>query len=458
MAKLISTNPADNYAILGETEISTEQKIKEKVKSAHASQKDWNTIGLPKRIKLLKSLIPLFTTQKEKLALLASREMGMPYSEAVDDLNSGIEYFTWYLENAEKYLKPEVTFEDKNEIHKVFYEPKGVVAVIVPWNFPFSNFIWQVGQNLIVGNTVVFKHSEETPLFGKEIEKIFTNSKVPSGVFNEVYGDGKVGDMLVHQEIDMICFTGSSKAGKQLYKIGAEKFIPVLMELGGSAPGIVFEDADVDKVVESIYFNKFLNCGQVCDGLKRLIVHESKFEKIVNKLKKIVKAKKVGIAENKDTEIGPLVAKRQLELLQEQVEDAVSKGAEIITGGKTPEGLKGAFYEPTLIVNVNRDMRLWQEEVFGPVLPIIPFKTYDKAIELANDTRYGLGSYIFTEDKQKFERASSEINTGMVSHNNVIYLKPCNPFGGNKDSGLGREHGKYGFYELCQIKIVAMEK
>ncbi len=457
MAKLISTNPS-NYEILGEIEVSTEKEIQEKVELAHGSQKDWNAIGLSKRIGLLKSLLPLFNSQKEKLALLASKEMGMPYSEAIDDLNSGIEYFTWYLENAEKYLKPEITFEDENEVHKVIYEPKGVVIVIVPWNFPFSNIIWQVGQNLIVGNTVVFKHSEETPLFGKEIEKIFLDSRLPSGVFNEVYGDGEVGDILARQDISMICFTGSSRVGKQLYKIAAEKFIPVLMELGGSAPGIVFEDADIDKVFESIYFNKFLNCGQVCDGLKRLIVHESKFDEVVDKLKKIVENKKVGNAKNEDTEIGPLVAKRQLELLQEQVKDAISKGAEIVTGGKIPEGLKGAFYEPTLVININRDMRIWQEEVFGPVLPIVRFKTYEEAIKLANDTKYGLGSYVFTEDKQNFIKASSEIETGMVSHNNVLYLKPCNPFGGNKDSGLGKEHGKYGFHELCQIKIVSMEK
>ena len=456
MAKLISINPS-NYEVLGEVEMSTEKEIVEKVVSAHASQKNWKALGLTKRIELLKSLLPLFTSKKEELALLSSKKMGMPYSEAVDDLNSGIEYFTWYLENAEKYLKPEITFEDENEIHKVIYEPKGVAAVIVPWNFPFSNFIWQVGQNLIVGNVVIFKHSEEIPLFSKEIENIFADSKVPQGVFNEIYGSGQVGNMLVHQDINMICFTGSSKVGKQLYKTAAEKFIPLLMELGGSAPGIVFEDADVDKIIESIYFNKFLNCGQVCDGLKRLIVHENKFEEVVDKLKKIVESKKIGMAENKDTDIGPLVAKRQLKLLQEQVKDAISGGAEIVTGGKSPEILKGAFYEPTLIVRVNRNMRIWKEEVFGPVLPIVPFKTYDEAIALANDTKYGLGGYIFTEDKKLFEKASSEINTGMVSHNNILYLKPCDPFGGNKDSGLGREHGKYGFHELCKIKIISME-
>lgn len=458
MTKLVSTNPSKNYEVIGEVEISSEKEIQDKVKQARSAQKNWESIGLPERVRLLKHLVSLFSERKEALSLLISQEMGMPISQSIDDIGSGIEYFEWYLNNAEKCLKPETTHEDGNEIHRVFYEPVGVVAVIVPWNFPFSNFVWQVGQNLIVGNTVIFKHSEETPLFGKEIEKTFKDSDIPKGVFSEIYGDGKVGDILVHQEIDMICFTGSSRVGKQLYKIGAEKFIHVLMELGGSAPGIVFEDADIDKVIENIYIAKFLNCGQVCDGLKRLIVHESRFEEIVEKLKNIIQSKKVGISEDKETEIGPLVAKRQLKLLQEQIEDAVSKGAKIVTGGKSPGNLKGAFYEPTLIIDVNRNMRIWQEEVFGPVLPVIPFKTYEEAIELANDTRYGLGGYIFTEDKELFLKTTSEIKTGMIGLNNVSYVMPCNPFGGCKDSGIGREHGKYGFHDVSRVKIVSMEK
>ncbi|MBI4176336.1 MAG: aldehyde dehydrogenase [Candidatus Aenigmarchaeota archaeon] len=458
MTKLISTNPSRNYEVLGEVNISSEKEIQDKVKLARSAQKNWGPIGISRRVKLLKTLVLAFAEKKEKLALLISQEMGMPFSQAIEDLNSGIRYFSWYLDNAETYLKPEITHEDDNEIHKVVYEPVGVVAVIVPWNFPFSNFVWQAGQNLTAGNAVVFKHSEETPLFGREIEKVFDLSEIPRGVFNEVYGGGEVGNLLVHQDIDMICFTGSSKIGKQLYRIGAEKFIPVLMELGGSAPGIVFEDSDIDKVIESIYINKFLNCGQVCDGLKRLIVHESKFQEVVKKLTAVIQGKRVGPAEDKNTEIGPLVAKRQLELLQEQVKDAVTKGAKIISGGKPPGNLKGAYYEPSLIVNVNRNMRIWQEEVFGPVLPVVSFKTYEEAIELANDTKYGLGGYVFTEDKKLFQRASSGIRTGMVAHNNVTYLMPCNPFGGCKDSGIGREHGKYGFREVCKTKTVSMEK
>ncbi len=458
MAKLTSFNPSTNE-VLGEVEISTEQEIKDKVALARKAQPNWQSIGLEKRLELLQSVLTIFENKKEELALLASREMGMPYWQSLLDFEeNGIGYFRWYLENAKKYLSPEVTFENDNEIHTVYYEPKGVVAVISPWNFPFSNFVWQTIQNLIVGNTVVYKHSEEVPLFGKEIEKAFKESNVPEGVFNEVYGDGKVGDLLVHQDIDMIGFTGSTKVGKYLYKVASEKFIPILLELGGSAPGIVFEDADVDKVIDSIYFGRFFNTGQACDGLKRLIVHESKLDELTSKLETLLLSKKLGIAEQKDTDLGPLVAKRQLDLLQSQMQDALEKGAKIITGGKRPENLDGVFYEPTLLTNITPEMRVWKEEVFGPVLPIVSFKTFDEAMNLANDTCYGLGGYIFTEDKERLEKASRAINTGMISHNNVTYLKPCNPFGGNKDSGFGREHGKYGFHELCKIKVVSKEK
>jgi len=457
MVKIKSINPSTGN-VIGEVPASSEQDVKEKVKLARSAQKSWQEIGLTGRVKKLKQVVQLFVERKDDFAKLISEEMGMPITQAVEDVSMGIDYFEWYLDNAEKYLTSEVTYEDEREIHRVFYEPVGVVASIVPWNFPFSNFVWQVGQNLVVGNTVVFKHSEETVLVGKEIEKVFDDSQVPKGVFNELYGGGDVGNLLVNQDIDMICFTGSSEVGKELYKLAGEKFIRVLMELGGSAPGIVFEDADVDKIVETIYFNKFLNCGQVCDGLKRLIVHESRFDEVVEKLKRVVVSKKVGLADKKETDIGPLVSERQVEVLKLQVKDAVSKGARVIIGGKESENSKGFFYEPTLLTKVTKDMRVWNEEVFGPVLPIVSFKTYDEAIILANDTNYGLGGYVFTEDKQLAKKAASEIKTGMVGHNNVSYLKPCNPFGGYKNSGFGREHGKFGFHELCQVKVVSFEK
>lgn len=455
--KLKSINP-HNYSAVGEVNISTEQEIKEAVKKANEAKDYWKELGVAKRAALLRKVVKQFVKRKGELAKLASKEMGMPISQSRADTDDAIRYFYWYLDNAEKILEPEVTFEDKDSKHIVYHEPIGVAAVIVPWNFPPSNFVWGAGEALIAGNTVVFKDSEEVPLFGKLIEEIFTSCHLPDGVFQEVYGDGKVGALLVHQDIDLICFTGSSAVGTKLYKIAADKFIRVLLEMGGSAPGIVFEDADLDKVLESIYINRFMNTGQACDALKRLIVAESRFDEVVKKLKSYLKIKKIGNPMDPETEIGPLVAKRQLELLESQVKDAIDKGAKAVTGGKRPKNLGGAYYEPTILINVKPNMRVWYEEVFGPLLPVVKFKTEEEAIRLANDTKYGLGAYVLTEDKKRAARVSSQIQSGMVSVNNIGYIKPCNPFGGYKQSGIGREHGKFGFQDVTQVKLVTSEK
>lgn len=455
--KLVSINPA-NYEVIGEVDFSSEKEIVQKVKKANIAKKGWKELGVEGRIKSLRKVIDKFAKNKEKFAQLATREMGMPITQSRFDMDEAIRYFGWYLDNAKKYLSPEIIYEDDKSVHKVFYEPYGVATVITPWNFPLSNFVWGAGQNLIVGNTVVYKTSEECPLFGKLLEEIINNSDLPAGVFSEVYGDGRVGDFLVHQDINLISFTGSTKVGKHLYKVAAEKFIKAVMELGGSAPGIVFIDANLDEVIETIYLNRFTNCGQMCDALKRLIVHESVFDDVVEKLRKKLESLRVGDPTDETTDIGPLVAKRQLELLEGQVKDAIDKGAKIITGGNRVENLKGAFFQPTILINVTENMRVWQEEVFGPVLPIASFRTDDEAIKMANDTKYGLGSYIYTKDKNKALEISSRIDAGMVSINNASYLQPCSPFGGYKDSGIGREHGKFGFAELTQVKIVAIEK
>ena len=241
--------------------------------------------------------------------------------------------------------------------------------------------------------------------------------------------------------------------------MGAEKFIKVLLELGGSSPGIICEDADIDAVLASIYSARFDNNGQMCDAIKRLIVHESRVKEAVEKLQKLLESKKVGDPDDPETDFGPLVAKRQLLKLQEQIEDAVNKGAKVVIGGKSlEEELEGAFYAPTLLTGVTRDMKVWQEEVFGPVLPVVTFKTDQEAIELANDTKYGLGAYVFTQNKKRALKVAGQLEAGMVSINNAYYLNPASPFGGYKMSGMGREHGKYGLQDLSQIKVVAIEK
>ena len=457
MKKLQSINPS-NYKVLGTVEISTVKEIEDKVTLARRAQKQWGSLDLVKRVELLRNAFDELKTRKKEFALVQSREMGMPIGESLADFDASVDYADWYFEHAQTYLAPETTFEDKKEIHQVFREPIGVVAVIVPWNFPFANFVWGALQSLIAGNSVVFKHSEECPLSGKFLEDTVAKH-LPKGVFGEVYGAGDVGSSLVSQDIDMIAFTGSTKTGKYLYELAGKKFIKAVMELGGSAPGVIFADADLDLAVGNVCSNRLLNQGQCCDGLKRLIVEEAVFDDVVKRTASAFSAKKIGNAEDKATEIGPLVAKRQLDLLVAQVRDAKAKGANVVTGGNSLEDkLGGAFFEPTVLTGITNGMRVWNEEVFGPVLPVVKFKTEEEAVELANQTVYGLGSYVFTKDKAKADRVCRAIESGMVSINGTNYVMPFNPFGGYKNSGFGREHGKYGFHEVTQIKVIARNK
>lgn len=455
--KLVSINPSTN-AVLGEVEMSTKEEIDAKVKSARKAQQSWRELGIEGRNKILRNFYDLLEKNKQELAELQSTEMGMIISESVGDIEGSIDYLRWYSDHASEHLSPYTTFENDKEIHRVYREPRGLVASIIPWNYPLANFVWQCGQSLVAGNMVILKHSEEVPLFEKRLEELAVEAKIPAGVLSFVYGDGKVGDMLAHADIDMLCFTGSTKTGKYLYTVAAEKFIPAVMEMGGSAPGIIFADADLDSVIDTVYGNRFMGCGQMCDGLKRLIVHKSRYDEVIKLLTEKINAKQVGQAIDPATELGPLVAERQVQALEIQVEDARAKGATIITGGKRPTGFDGAYYEPTLITGVTKDMKVWTEEVFGPVLPVVSFETVQEAIELANDTKYGLGAFVFTTDKELMSRVSAQLQSGMVSQNNLSYIKPYDPFGGYKQSGLGREHGKYGFEDVTQVKVIAQEK
>ncbi len=458
MTKLISTNPAKNYEVIGFVNVSTPYEIKQKVAFAQKVKTYWKELGVAKRVKLLEPIYKRLIKDKDELAHLITKEIGKPIKQSLDDIEWDISFFKSWLENGAKYLKDEVTYEDQKQIHKIVYEPLGVAAAIAPWNYPCDMFLWGVIPNLIAGNPVVFKHSEETPLTGKKMEEIMGAANLPKGVFSEVYGDSEVGRSLVGENVDFIWFTGSSKVGKSLYEIAGKKFIKVILEMGGSNPAIVFDDINIDKIIDKIYDERFQNCGQVCDALKRLIVHKSKIDEVVAKLKKKVEEKKLGDPENLNTDIGSLVAKRQLELLESQVKDAIKKGAKVITGGKRPGNLEGAYYQPTILTSIKQNMRVWKEETFGPVLVVVPFSSEEEAIKLANDTNYGLGAIVFTSDKERAWRVASKIKSGTVEVNLANHWLACNPFGGYKESGMGREHGKYGFLELTQLKIISMEK
>lgn len=458
--KIVSLNPSNNYEIIGEVDSSTPHEIDEKIINARKAYITWSRLTITKRIAFLEGLYQEFIRRKNDIRSIMSQEVGMPISLCDQiEIDLGLRYMRGYLDCAQEWLAPEITYETADEIHYLYCEPKGVAGISVPWNYPFSIFIWAVIQNLLVGNTVVLKHSEECPLLGKLLEEIIDSAGLPGGIFNEVYGDGStVGEYLMKSAIDLIWFTGSTGVGKHLYTIAAEKLIPAILELGGSSAGIIFEDADISMAIESIYFNRFINSGQTCDGLKRLIVHQNIFDTVVEKLKNLILTKKVGPAQDPLTDIGPLIAERQVIGLENQVVDALQKGAQIIVGGKRPHNLHGAYFEPTILTNITSDMKVWREEVFGPVLPIVPFFSEEEAITLANNSIYGLSGYIYTKDQDRAMHVSQLLQTGNISVNGANYVIPQDPFGGYKNSGLGREHGKAGLRELCSLKLVALKK
>jgi len=456
MVYLNSTNPGDDYKVNGRVEQSTPTEIHKKVQMAQKAKHIWKNTPLTKRIEYLIPLLEIVTKQKKDIALLISNEMGSPLSQCSGAIDWDLNYIKSFFELSKVALQDQITFSAENKQHRVVFEPKGVVAVIVPWNFPFDMFVWGVIPNLLVGNTVVFKHAEECILFGKKMEEIMTKLNLPEGVFSAVHGGGDVGAELVDKDIDSIWFTGSTQVGRKLFEMAGKKFIHSTLEMGGSNPAIIFEDVSIKEIVSKLYSKRFYNCGQVCDAIKRIIVHESKFDELVSEFKTIIENKKVGNPLEIGTDIGPLVSKKQLDLLQEQTNDAIKKGATVITGGKQPNGLKGAYYEPTLLTHVTKNMKVWSEEVFGPVIPIVTFKTESEAVTLANDTIYGLGAVIFSQDVERASRVARLIDAGSIEINLANHWVAETPFGGYKFSGMGREHGIIGFRELCQMKVIAL--
>ncbi len=459
MSKLVSINPSTGEAI-GEVDVSSEEDVNQAVATARNAQSAWSALSVTERCKALRSFAEISKKQAEDIAQLIAEETGRPINNVrTGNVQGGLDYLEEYLNMAERCLAPRITHETDDIIHKVIREPWGVVACICPWNYPYMNVVWQCVPALLAGNTVVYKNSEENPLFAKLVAELFEQSDLPSGVFNVVYGDGKVGGLLVRQAIDMLTFTGSAQVGQQLAKMAAEKFIPILAELGGSSPAIVFEDRPVDKdLAKSIFDQRFLHSGQICGAIKRLIVYESGFDRMVELLAEISGEQKLGDARDETTNLGPLVAERQVVKIEEQIQDAVNKGAKVICGGKRPDNLKGSYYAPTILTGITPDMRVWHEETFGPVLPVVSYKTEIEAIKLANDTDYGLGAHVFTDDNELFNRVAARLESAMVAQNDVNYFNPHSPFGGYKKSGIGRLHGQYGFDEVTQPKLIARER
>jgi acyl-CoA reductase-like NAD-dependent aldehyde dehydrogenase len=422
------------------------EDAKRAVDAAETAFTTWSETGPEEREKLLFKAHDLLHHHTDELALLLCKEQGKPVSEATTEVEHFLHGLNFYAGLATKLRGAQVplpNFPNKSAYAIVLKRPIGVCVGISPWNFPVTLTGTKIGPALAAGNTIVIKPAGSTPCTVARIVELI-NQVVPKGVCNIVLGPGSsVGEELIsNPKVRRVAFTGASDTGKHIMEMAGRDFKRVTLELGGSDPMIVCDDADLDRAATMASVGRFYNCGQACLAIKRLYVFESVADQFIEKLIGKVKKLKVGEGTAKDTRIGPLHTDAQRIEVQEQVEDAVKRGGKLLTGGKQVSGFKTThFYEPTLLENVPHDARIVQEECFGPALPIFRVKDIDHAIELANQSIYGLGSSVWTRDLAKANKAAFKLQAGVTWVNSLHYGYDELPFGGVKQSGIGREHG-----------------
>jgi acyl-CoA reductase-like NAD-dependent aldehyde dehydrogenase len=449
--KTIKTiNPATEE-VLNEYKIMTKEQIDDKVKKAQITFQDWKK-DTSKRTDLLHDFASQLRKDKENLARIATNEMGKAIKEARSEVEKCAWVTEYYTDNGQILSTDEVVNTDARK-SVIRFQPIGVIGSIMPWNFPYWQALRFAAPSLMIGNTIVLKPASATMQCGIEIEKTFNRVGLPDGVFQTLVGDSSIAESLIDSDINAVTFTGSVPVGAKVAQRATSQIKKTVLELGGSDPFIVCEDADIEKASNGAIKGRFINCGQSCIASKRFIVVKNVANEFIEKFVQKAEKLKVGDPLSDDTDIGPLVNASGLNKIDSQVKESVKEGAEILTGGEQI-GRKGYFYRPTVLKNVNPKMKIAQDEVFGPVAPIIVAEDEVEAIELANDSEYGLGASIWTQDLDKAERLSSSVESGIVSVNNVVASDPRVPFGGVKKSGFGRELSRYGMLEFVNIKSV----
>ncbi|MEL6109640.1 MAG: aldehyde dehydrogenase family protein [Planctomycetota bacterium] len=453
-SEIVSLNPGRNFEELGRTRCSTRAQIESAVLAAKRALPEWRRLTVDERCRYVDRFRELLQKHANEVAELQSKEMGKPIAESRQELVSSIRFLKNQTEKASRLLATRVLDSYSTHQTEARYEPYGVAAVITPWNFPTGQFVANSSQTLLAGNVVVLKHSEECVLTSKLLGKLACEAEFPDGVFQVLYGAEEVAKFLLAQDIEFVHFTGSSAVGKEIYRSAAAKFLPVTLEMGGSSPAIVTQDVDVAAAARSIFYERFKNCGQICCALKRLYVQEGVFDTLMEELCALAESQVVGDPLDPATTLGPLAAARQVDVLEDQLGRGIQDGASVVSGGSRLPNSHGAYFEPTIVEGVSNDSPLMQEEVFGPVLPMMPFKEIDDAIALANDSRFGLSAFVYGKELKIVERIVSELEAGQVSVNGASYFSNRAPFGGYKDSGIGRVRGDEGYFDVTQAKVV----
>jgi len=454
LPKIKVDNPASGE-VIATIPKGGEKEAKLAVDAAHAAFPAWAALSAYERSAYLRTWFELIRQHENELARTMTIEQGKPLKEALGEMRYANGFIEWFAEEGKRVYGETIPASATNKRLFVHKQPVGVVAAITPWNFPAAMITRKVAPALAAGCTVVIKPAKQTPLTALKLAELAAKAGIPKGVMNVITGSAKeIGDTwLADERVRKLTFTGSTEIGKELMRGSADTVKKVSLELGGHAPVIITKHADLDKAAEGTVAAKFRNAGQTCVCSNRIYVQEEVYEAFTKKFTEKVKALRVGDGLAEGTDIGPLIDRNAVEKVEHHVKDAVEKGATVETGGSAKDGL---FFEPTVISNVTDDMLCMNEETFGPLAPVTKFAGIDEAIKRANDSIYGLAAYVFTENISEGIKIAEGLEYGIVGLNDGLPSTPQAPFGGFKQSGLGREGGRYGIEEFLEVKYISL--
>lgn len=452
--EIVSYDPATGEEI-GRTPLSSPEDVRRAVTRARAAQPGWASLSFPERARVILKARDLMLAERDEIARLVSRETGKPIAEAISmEIVPTLDAMHYFAHASESLLRPQKIdigqYGMMGRSSSIRFKPLGVVGIISPWNFPLATPLDEVVMALMAGNAAVLKPSELTPLIALKIGELFSRAGLPPGLLEIMTGDGSTGAALVEARVDKIMFTGSVATGKRVAEAAARYLIPVVLELGGKDPMIVLEDADIKIAARGAVWGAFANAGQACASVERCYVHESIAPQFIKLIVAETQTLKQGPGTEAAVDIGSMTNARQLQIVEDHVSDAKQHGAKILTGGQRGESREGFFYQPTVLTDVDHDMTIMCDETFGPVLPVMTFKTDDEAVKLANDSVYGLTASVWTRNIGRGRALAERIEAGTVMVNEVVYTHGIaqTPWGGVKDSGYGRTHGRAGLLEL----------
>jgi len=456
--KLAVINPAYDE-IFAEVPKAHKEDVEKAINSADSAFEKWSSLSPFKRGAFLRKASDIVLERIEEIAKLMTQEQGKPYKEAAGEVEKGAKILRYYAEEGERVYGRIIANEEEDIESRVIYQPIGITGAISPWNYPIELLAWKIGGALASGCTIIAKLPSETPLSPLAFVKCVHDAGVPAGTLNAITGSGaELGPVLfANKKVKKIAFTGSTETGREVLKGCIDTFKKVSLELGGSLPMVVCKDCNLDIAVAGAVRRSFRNMGQICIAINRIYIDSEIYEKFMEKFVEQTRKLTIGDGLKEDVDLGPMCTKGGIRTSLKHIEDAVAKGAKVACGGKKPDGAKyekGYYFEPTILRDVNHEMLVMSEETFGPVVGVMPFKTIDEAVKLANDSVYGLAAIVFTESLSLANYLSRKINAGNVAINNVDAGVIYAPYGGWKDSGFGHEHGPEGLYEYLLIKHI----